>query len=1079
MKQYPRIARLSTVGLRQHQAFDYDFHPFRTDFVGESGCGKSMIADLLQLILVGSEYFYSATDAMGGDRLPDGMVLKEKEQRGAGIGYAFLSIEVAQEQFIIIGTYIETSVRNTTAFVIQAGYEEETILPLPRKLSFEDIVKDEKILPLADLATHLEDQSLICHSWTHKKGYYKFLYKNGLLSLDLSVGDKLIKDYAAIIQSFSRGKPIDTQKGDNLKHFLFGDDKRKAIFSKYQDSIKELRTAFEEYGQNIKEIELIEQKQKSLKKLLGQETESKERYSTWIYTRCMFYYQEEKRIRQEIKEILHDTETAYNSLLTLEKVIIHQAESTTKQKEQVEEEVTIYKNHLTTIAPAYDRVKRLKEWLSKFQITANELKVRYKERKRLASLKMDFDKVIQLLVAKGLLHLFESIVQSGGKSVLIDVLDEQKKNIDEQLQEKKSLRQFVDVNNSNSLGQWAMQMKTPFSLQDESILMHYKALATRRQFPKYLREPQIFLEKKSIVDPDDNGFWLYWNGLREYIPFVKQRLFTPENMSTLQTFLAQWTKNLETDIKELEQSLLLVVNLRKAMLEERNFDGFLEAYAQKESVTSYIPDTLEQTSEEEFYQCLNDYSNADEIERAHTEKTELFAQAVESRTTLNQYLKQLSVFRGQIQQLTTNLDWIAVAADVHALLKPDDIQLITDDAQQLKYYLDSLDRKADKELEIRTEIARYRQKLRTFDLTTTYNKWKDVIRQKTDAEKMYEKEFQRLPTLPDHNDRFGNGDQEKALYEQSKNLFYSSYQETTDQYLANEAYRLVNVFDCKELGRLMLPAAFQGSDESADMIEQVNHYLTRINETNRELSKRKLQKIRDLLDDISDEVSSRLTLAKKIDNFLNDKEKEITGGHRVRLKVELSKDYPKQWIDTFQHLLDSNSNELVSEKLVQGISLEEKMIAAFQTCAPGATSRPKIEKLLDPNAYLEVSFSMESSKGQVNKGSTGQSYAGIALLCIARLSIIGSTDERKAPPGIRFMPIDEAEGLGSNYDMLYHIAQEYDYQIISLSINPLGKFQDGQQYIYMLQKNTETEEDVNYQPYAIFCEEDKNIARLN
>lgn len=49
MKNYPRIYSLSTLGLIHHYENDYLFHNMRTDFVGDSGSGKSIIADLLQL----------------------------------------------------------------------------------------------------------------------------------------------------------------------------------------------------------------------------------------------------------------------------------------------------------------------------------------------------------------------------------------------------------------------------------------------------------------------------------------------------------------------------------------------------------------------------------------------------------------------------------------------------------------------------------------------------------------------------------------------------------------------------------------------------------------------------------------------------------------------------------------------------------------------------------------------------------------------------------------------------------------------------------------------------------------------
>lgn len=64
MKNYPRIYSLSTLGLIHHYENDYLFHNMRTDFVGDSGSGKSIIADLLQLIFVGSEMFESATRTM-------------------------------------------------------------------------------------------------------------------------------------------------------------------------------------------------------------------------------------------------------------------------------------------------------------------------------------------------------------------------------------------------------------------------------------------------------------------------------------------------------------------------------------------------------------------------------------------------------------------------------------------------------------------------------------------------------------------------------------------------------------------------------------------------------------------------------------------------------------------------------------------------------------------------------------------------------------------------------------------------------------------------------------------------------
>ena len=101
MKKYPRIYSLSTVGIIHHQENDYIFHPARTDFIGDSGSGKSIIADLLQLIFVGASAFRSATIPVQGKREPDGLVLRSPG-KSLDYGYAFVNIEVADGHALLL-----------------------------------------------------------------------------------------------------------------------------------------------------------------------------------------------------------------------------------------------------------------------------------------------------------------------------------------------------------------------------------------------------------------------------------------------------------------------------------------------------------------------------------------------------------------------------------------------------------------------------------------------------------------------------------------------------------------------------------------------------------------------------------------------------------------------------------------------------------------------------------------------------------------------------------------------------------------------------------------------------------------
>ena len=134
MKNNPRIYSLSTLGLIHHYENDYLFHNMRTDFVGDSGSGKSIIADLLQLIFVGSEMFESATRTMDEKRELDGLVLRTPH-KGIDIGYTFLNIEIQSRHYIVIGCYLESNSKRTNPFIIQGSSDPKAnLLPIGQPL---------------------------------------------------------------------------------------------------------------------------------------------------------------------------------------------------------------------------------------------------------------------------------------------------------------------------------------------------------------------------------------------------------------------------------------------------------------------------------------------------------------------------------------------------------------------------------------------------------------------------------------------------------------------------------------------------------------------------------------------------------------------------------------------------------------------------------------------------------------------------------------------------------------------------------------------------------------------------------
>ena len=115
---------------------------------------------------------------------------------------------------------------------------------------------------------------------------------------------------------------------------------------------------------------------------------------------------------------------------------------------------------------------------------------------------------------------------------------------------------------------------------------------------------------------------------------------------------------------------------------------------------------------------------------------------------------------------------------------------------------------------------------------------------------------------------------------------------------------------------------------------------------------------------------------------------------------------------------------------------------------------------------LDLDFHLKLDNDEINSGSHGQTYTANALLCLARLSLIEEKDV-----GLKIMPIDEAEGLGSNYDMLHELAEEEKYQIVTMAIETAGEITNDGQYIYIMNENNLADMENFVPPLGIFSDE--------
>ncbi|WP_299180477.1 hypothetical protein [uncultured Chryseobacterium sp.] len=307
---FPRIYSLSTVGILKHYIHDYLFHPTRTDFIGSNGVGKSIIADLLQMIFVyDKDLIKFGTDGVKKEeRQINTLPYKTK------CAYCFLNIEVATAKFISIGIQLNSQKgKRIIPFIVAKQAEitkhiNELSLEKEELIFSKDLLKEKEsgekeIVDIQDLATFLhEKKGLRLSFFSNNEGvntYYKFLYDKNILPLNLSQ-DKNLKAFAKVIQSFSKAKTLNlsgNQASRNLKEFLF-EESDEDILVNFQKEQSELEKILREYESLNKDIQNLSNKQKRLISLRKLEQSHKAKFKSLKEAELQNTYIDLKQLQQ-------------------------------------------------------------------------------------------------------------------------------------------------------------------------------------------------------------------------------------------------------------------------------------------------------------------------------------------------------------------------------------------------------------------------------------------------------------------------------------------------------------------------------------------------------------------------------------------------------------------------------------------------------------------------------------------------------------------------------------------------------------------------------------------------------------
>ncbi|RZJ50555.1 MAG: hypothetical protein EOO44_16155, partial [Flavobacterium sp.] len=524
---FPRIYSLSTIGIKQHFNADYLFHPYRTDFSGESGSGKSMIADIIQLILIGSYEFKSATDG-NKDRDVKGMLLSTKG-KAAARGYVFLNIELKPKQYVVIGAYIESTSNVADMFIIQNGYDWKELTPLNNPIFTKDIIIDGKIDTLSSLCEKIEFARMKVFK---RKNYHQILYDNDIVSLDLTK-EETLKTYASILRSFSRGKGF-KKESENLKKFLFGDDEKDEIKMKYDEEVKNIINDFHEHKRYINEIRLIEEKHVTLKNVLEKSKSYKSAYSEYLTKGYVFWDKLKQTSFKDQQKADKDLLTKNNELNFIEKQLIKL--KTDELKELIRLKETVAKSVLQTetdnnienkffnIKQDKSAVEKVESWLKINDSRLEKVKEWFSYQLKENNNKKALEAFSTYLIKNNALNDFENSKWLSDFEIEETDFSKRIEGFEKEIAELNSLSKFTDVNNPESLLNWAIEnLQFPVSHTIESTLIYFQKYGIveppKQNEERYVPFPEDLFNNitTKIKEETELGFWLNLDGVYEYI----------------------------------------------------------------------------------------------------------------------------------------------------------------------------------------------------------------------------------------------------------------------------------------------------------------------------------------------------------------------------------------------------------------------------------------------------------------------------------------------------------------------------------------------------------------------------------
>jgi hypothetical protein len=1099
-KDYPRIYSLSTIGIRSHYDCNYIFHPFRTDFAGDSGVGKSVVADILQLIFVGEDEFEPATESTE-ERTVKGLAINKH-------GYVFLNVEVDPNQYLVFGMYIGSTVE---PFILQEGYSWDTPTYLRQPFSYDQLIFNGTVYDIDEAINRLKDYH--CEKFPIKK-YHEYLYEYKILPLDLRSSLNL-RNYAQILRSLSRGKGFSLNT-ENLKKFFFGEEQVNEIYEEFGQNLSGLKKDLTNYEKDKKSLDEAKIKEKRLFELKEKKDEQEKAEKEFCISQCIFYHQNIANLNKEIGNLKNQITQETTKVSLLNKILKEKEEEDLKKEmSDIEDKIKRYniirkeiqdaendilsyhnkqelaKQKYPNLIDDFSKVETVDKWLIAYNDDYEALKQAHAEQHKNKEHRSQLQNITSILKHEDLWALFQDFEFQKNSSIAKAKMDEQKESLIEEISQLSALKKISDIHNSKTLGHWVINNIGCLTQEQESLLLHFQDLpkekpSNYKSKSRYLPFPEKLFLKPELLEKTEKGFWIEYKGIREFVEYVHHQLFDKGSKQEIVDLFEQMHADAEENIQEFAATLEQTKKLEQ-LLNQIGL-GNVELFEKKTEIEKFNQDKdLLKVSPTDFETYVQIYFNADEIKSLYKELKEYedlskIAEGIKSahKHSITEFANYL-VSQGY-SVIANNTDKISQEFTNLLLAKQ---RAVETKNQEIKTYSKPINNLVSTEIENNfrrmnltqlqecissknTDIDRKKQNI--FENET---KLESETRNCTQAELNYEALFVNQKfDIVNYEEKDIDLNEIKNNWSVKKGLYESKYAELVNGFVDESIKEIINEsLDFRKLAKTILNDVLADKllTSDADVFEQLTTYITRLTEKNLQFSELKIKILRSILKKIKQTYNEFAGIIDDINKFLRSDDKRISQGYTMNLVWEKSARFSMAWIDEFLRNFEESINHIgLFEVLSSHTNITDMMVKAYTECG-GFSSNVSLRQLLNPLLYFDIRCPMTNDFGDKNIGSTGQTYAAIALLCLARLSVVTKTNHHTNPKGLRYMSIDEAEGIGSNYPMLAKIAEKFDYQIITQSIEPLDQDEEGAQYLYILTGNSPRNEKIG--TFAVFNDE--------